>query len=100
MASITEYETEQLQKANATGRTPGFANAVSEDEANELYNTFAVPAPGASLSQAATANLNPWEGVTEIVEIPNRGHALTTDIGWPEVADTALRFVRRFCDPG
>ena len=117
-----------------------FANAVSEDEAKELYNTFAVPASGAPLFQAATANLNPWtevkvktknpdrgplliisgqkdntvpwsisnasykrqkrnEGVTEIVEIPDRGHALTIDHGWREVADTALGFVNRFVKP-
>jgi non-heme chloroperoxidase len=115
----------------------GFANAVSEDEAKELYETYAVPAPGAPLFQAATANLNPWteakvdhknpergpllimsgekdhtvpwaianasfkkqkhnEGVTEIVEVANRGHALTIDSGWREVADTALAFVQRF----
>ena len=115
----------------------GFANAVSEDEAKELYETYAVPAPGAPLFQAASANLNPWteakvdtknpergplliisgekdntvpwsianasykkqsrnEAVTEIVELPNRGHALTIDSGWREVADTALAFVRRF----
>jgi pimeloyl-ACP methyl ester carboxylesterase len=114
-----------------------FANAVSEEEAKELYDTFAVPAPGQPLFQAATANLNPWteakvnsknpergplliisgeqdntvpwaianasfkrqkrnEGVTEIVEIPGRGHALVIDSGWREVADTALAFVRRF----
>jgi non-heme chloroperoxidase len=114
-----------------------FANAVSEREAKELYETFAVPAPGAPLFQAATANLNPWteakvdtknpdrgpllivsgekdntvpwavanaaykrqkrnEGVTEIVKIPKRGHALTIDSGWREVADTALAFVKRF----
>jgi non-heme chloroperoxidase len=114
-----------------------FANAVSEDEAKELYETFAVPAAGAPLFQAATANLNPWteakvnsknpdrgplliisgekdntvpwaianasfkkqrrnEGVTEIKEIPDRGHALTIDSGWREVADTALAFVTRF----
>ena len=36
------------------------------------------------------------EGVTEIVEIPNRGHALTIDSGWREVADKALGFVQRF----
>ena len=36
------------------------------------------------------------EDVTEIVEIPNRGHALTIDSGWREVADTALEFVKRF----
>jgi non-heme chloroperoxidase len=115
----------------------GFANAVGEDEAKELYETFAVPTSGAPLFQAATANLNPWtevkvdtknpergplliisaekdhtvpwaisnasykkqkrnEGVTEIVEMPNRGHALTIDSGWREVADKALAFLKRF----
>jgi non-heme chloroperoxidase len=114
-----------------------FANAVTEDEARELYDTYAVPASGAPLFQAASANLNPWTeakvdsrnpnrgplliisgerdhtvpwaianasfkrqqknpGVTEIIEIPNRGHALTIDSGWREVADTALAFVKRF----
>jgi non-heme chloroperoxidase len=32
----------------------------------------------------------------EIVEMKNRGHALTIDSGWREVADTALAFVKRF----
>ena len=54
-------------------------------------------------------NTVPWEtanasykqhtknkGVTEIVEMPNRGHAPTIDSGWREVAETALGFVRRF----
>ena len=35
-------------------------------------------------------------GVTEIVEMKGRGHALTIDSGWREVCDTALQFVRRF----
>jgi pimeloyl-ACP methyl ester carboxylesterase len=114
-----------------------FANAVTEDEARQLYETYTVPASGAPLFQAAAANLNPWteakvdtknpdrgplliisgerdhtvpwaianasykrqkrnEGVTEIVEMPNRGHALTIDSGWREVAEKALAFVRRF----
>jgi non-heme chloroperoxidase len=114
-----------------------FANAVSEEEAKELFETFAVPAPGAPLFQAATANLNPWTeakvdsenpergplliisgekdhtvpfalsnaafkkqdrnpGVTEFAEIAGRGHALTIDSGWREVADKALEFVKRF----
>ena len=34
--------------------------------------------------------------VTEIVEMPDRGHALTIDGGWREVADKALAFVKRF----
>jgi pimeloyl-ACP methyl ester carboxylesterase len=114
-----------------------FANAVSEEEAKELYETHAVPAPGAPLFQAATANFNPWTeakvdtknpdrgplliisgekdhtvpwaianasykrqqhnpGVTEIVEMPGRGHALTIDSGWHDVAQTAMEFVKRY----
>jgi non-heme chloroperoxidase len=115
----------------------GWANALDEDEAKQLYETFHVPAPGAPIFQAAMANLNPGaetkvdsrtsergplliftgekdhavppamsnaafkkqkhnEGVTELVEVPNRGHSLTIDSGWREVADTALGFVKRF----
>jgi pimeloyl-ACP methyl ester carboxylesterase len=33
--------------------------------------------------------------VTEIIKVPNRGHSLTIDGGWREVADAALAFVRR-----
>jgi len=33
---------------------------------------------------------------TEIVEMKGRGHSLTIDSGWAEVADTALAFVKRF----
>lgn len=36
------------------------------------------------------------EGVTEIVKMPNRGHALTIDSGWREGADKSLEFVKRF----
>ena len=35
-------------------------------------------------------------GITEIVEVPGRGHSLTIDHGWQEVAETALAFVQRF----
>ena len=119
----------------------GFANAVSEEEAKELYEQFAVPGSGAPIFQASTANLNPWTeakvdienpdrgpllitsgekdhqvpwslsnaaykrqqhnpGVTEIIEIPGRGHALTIDRGWREVAEIALQFVQRFVAAG
>src|SRR6202162_3300574 len=37
-----------------------FANAVTEDEAKQLYETFAVPAAARPLFQGAAANLNPW----------------------------------------
>ena len=114
-----------------------FANAVDEEQAKQLYESYSVPAPGRPLFQAATANLNPrteakvdteypqrgpllviagdrdhtvpWaiasasykrqkhnQGVTEIIKLPIRGHALTIDSGWREVADTALAFVGRF----
>src|SRR5262249_22244412 len=36
------------------------------------------------------------QGVTEIVKMSGRGHSLTIDAGWREVAETALEFVRRF----
>ncbi len=39
-----------------------FANAVSEEEAKELYETYAVPASGKPIFQAAAANLNPLDG--------------------------------------
>src|SRR5438046_5452152 len=115
----------------------GWANALGEDEAKDLYETYHVPASGVPLFQAALANLNPWteakvdtknpdrgpllfisgekdntvpwaitnasykqqkgnKAVTEIVEMPNRGHALVIDSGWREVADTALAFVKRY----
>ena len=35
-------------------------------------------------------------GVTEVAQIPHRGHSLTIDAGWREVAQTALAFVQRF----
>ncbi len=53
-----------------------FANAVSEDEAHELYNTYAVPAAGLPLFQAASANLNPWTEVKVKVKNPDRGPLL------------------------
>jgi non-heme chloroperoxidase len=115
----------------------GWANALSDEEAKQLYDTYHVAAPGVALIQMASANVNPrteakadtknpdrgplliidgekdhtvpWaianasfkrqqrnEGVTEIKKIPNRGHSLTIDSGWREVAETALAFVKRF----
>jgi pimeloyl-ACP methyl ester carboxylesterase len=114
-----------------------FANTVEEDEAHELYDTYAVPASGTPLWQAAAANLNPWTevkvdvkypdrgpllvvsgqedntappamargiykeqqhnpGITEFVELADRGHGLVVDHGWRDVAETALHFIQRF----
>lgn len=48
------------------------------------------------LANAAYERQSRNEGVTEIVEMPGRGHGLTIDHGWREVAETARAFVRRF----
>jgi pimeloyl-ACP methyl ester carboxylesterase len=49
-----------------------------------------------SISNASYKREKRNEGITEIVKIPGRGHALTIDAGWREVADTALGFIKRF----
>jgi non-heme chloroperoxidase len=56
----------------------GFANAVSEDEAKELYENFSVPTSGAPLFQAATANLNPWTEAKVDTKNAKRGPLLIT----------------------
>src|SRR5258708_1763964 len=53
-----------------------FANAVSEDEAKQLYETFAVPASGLPIFQAAAANLNPWTEAKVDTKNPGRGPLL------------------------
>ncbi len=115
----------------------GWANALDDQEARQLYDKYHVPGPGVALAQMANANINPFteakvdprnpdrgplliiegekdhtvpwaianaaykrqkhnQSVTEITTIPNRGHSLTIDNGWREVAQTALDFVKRF----
>jgi len=54
----------------------GFANAVSEAEAKELYDKYAVPGAGAPLFQAAAANINPWTEAKVDTENPERGPLL------------------------
>lgn len=49
-----------------------------------------------ALANAAYKRQQRNAAVTEIIEVPERGHALTIDDGWREVAETALAFVRRF----
>src|SRR5438105_6122505 len=49
-----------------------------------------------ALSNASYNQQQHNENVTEVAEIPGRGHALVIDHGWREVADTALAFVKRF----
>jgi non-heme chloroperoxidase len=49
-----------------------------------------------AIANAAYKRQRRNSAVTEIVKIPNRGHSLTIDHGWREVAQTALDFVKRF----
>ncbi len=113
----------------------GFTNAVSEQEAKELYAKYAIPAPGRPLFQAATATFNPnsatkvnvdnatrgpllliagsadntvptvlvksalkvyhkSSAVTEYKEFAGRGHSLTIDSGWRELAEYILNWLR------
>jgi non-heme chloroperoxidase len=52
-----------------------------------------------SITNASFGQQKDNASLTEIVEIPNRGHSLTIDSGWREVADKALDFIKRFVQP-
>jgi pimeloyl-ACP methyl ester carboxylesterase len=54
----------------------GFANAVDEQEAKELYEAYAVPGSGVPIFQAASANLNPWSEAKVDTKNPERGPLL------------------------
>ena len=56
-----------------------FANAVSENEARDLHATFAVPAPGKPLFQAAFANVHPGTEAKVDTTNPERGPLLILD---------------------
>jgi pimeloyl-ACP methyl ester carboxylesterase len=112
----------------------GFGNALSAEESAELYERWAIPSPGRTLFEAATANLsprspakvqtdNPTRGpllitaggrdhtvprsiskqtlrlyrkspaATDYREFRDRGHSLTIDSGWREVADAVLAWL-------
>jgi pimeloyl-ACP methyl ester carboxylesterase len=49
-----------------------------------------------AIANAAYKRQRRNESVTEIERVPNRGHSLTIDHGWREVAEKALAFVKRF----
>lgn len=113
-----------------------FGNALSEEESNDLYRRWAIPAPAKPLFEAAAANFslhspdkvntsNEDRGpllltmggkdhtvpeaitkstlkqyrhsgaVTDLEEFPDRGHSLTIDAGWREVADACLAWLGR-----
>lgn len=112
-----------------------FANAVSQEESDELFERWTIPAPGRPLFEAAAANFDPHspakvatdnqdrgpllliasgrdhtvpesvtratlkqyrhsDAVTDLQTFPDRGHSLTIDSGWAEVAETCLRWLK------
>ncbi|MBL7488654.1 alpha/beta hydrolase [Frankia sp. AgB1.9] len=113
-----------------------FGNTIPEDESQQLFDTWVIPAPGKPLFEAAAANFDPHspaavntknEGrgpllliaggkdhtvpevvtratlkqyrhssaVTDILDFADRGHSLTIDHGWREVADASLDWLRK-----
>ena len=113
----------------------GFGNALSEQESDELFESWTIPSPARPLFQAAVANFalhspaavetsNETRGplllmsgledhtvpdvvtrstlkqyrkstaVTELKQFEGRGHSLTIDHGWREVADAVLIWLK------
>lgn len=111
-----------------------FGNALSQEESDQLFERWTIPAPGKPLFEAAAANFNPHspakvdtgnEGrgpllliasgkdhtvpesvtratlkqyrhsgaVTDLKTFEDRGHSLTIDSGWGEVADHCLSWL-------
>jgi non-heme chloroperoxidase len=90
----------QAAAANLNPWTEARVNSKNPDRgpllivSGELDHTVPWAVANASYKREKT---NP--GVTEIIEIKGRGHSLTIDNGWREVAQTALAFVQRFLQP-
>ena len=113
-----------------------FGNALSEDESQQLFDAWTIPAPGRPLFEAASANFSPHspaavdtrnggrgplllvmggqdhtvpeaitkstlkqyrhsDAVTDLLEFDDRGHSLTIDSGWRDVADGCLAWLDR-----
>ena len=112
----------------------GFGNAVTEEESDQLFESWTIPSPARPLFQAAAANFavhsqakvatdNETRGplllisgtadhtvpdvttrstlkqyrdssaVTELQQVEGRGHSLTIDNGWKDVADAVLTWL-------
>jgi pimeloyl-ACP methyl ester carboxylesterase len=113
-----------------------FGNALSDDESQQLFDAWTIPAPGRPLFEAASANFSPHspaavdtrnagrgplllvmggrdhtvpeaitkstlkqyrhsDAVTDLLEFDDRGHSLTIDSGWRDVADGCLAWLDR-----
>src|SRR5258705_1156683 len=78
----------------------GWANALDEKEAKQLYDTFHVAGSGISLVQMGNANLNPWTEAKVSTKNPDRGPLLIIDgekdhtVPWA-IANAAYKRQRR-----
>jgi alpha-beta hydrolase superfamily lysophospholipase len=113
----------------------GFGNALTEEESDELFDKWSIPAPARPLFEAAMANFslhsqakvdtkNETRGplllisgledhtvsdvttrltlkqyrhlaaVTELKQFEHRGHSLTVDSGWKEVANAVMQWLQ------
>jgi pimeloyl-ACP methyl ester carboxylesterase len=117
----------------------GFGNELTQEESDNLYEQWSIPAPARPLFQAAVANFAPHSearvntanqtrgplllisgkqdhtvpdvttrstlkqyrnstAVTELKQFEGRGHSLTIDSGWREVADATLEWLDAMTD--
>jgi pimeloyl-ACP methyl ester carboxylesterase len=87
----------QMANANLNPRTEAKLNPKNPARGPLLIidgeNDHTVPW---AIANAAFKRQRQNPGITEIEKVPNRGHALTIDSGWREVAERALAFVKRF----
>jgi pimeloyl-ACP methyl ester carboxylesterase len=87
----------QMANANVNPWTEAKADTLNPDRGPMLIidgeKDHTVPW---AIANAAYKRQRRNEAVTEIEKIPNRGHSLTIDHGWREVAERALAFVKRF----
>lgn len=87
----------------------GFGNQLSAEESEELYRRWTIPSPARPLllivgehdhtvppaiTHGTLKLYRRSPALTELKQMPNRGHSLTMDKGWREVAETALSWLR------
>jgi len=96
--TITGPEREQIARAKESAlRTEAQVDTKNPDRgplliiAGQEDHTVPPAVSRAAFEQQQKHNI----GVTEYIELPGRGHALTVDHGWRDVASLALAFIRR-----
>ena len=68
----------------------GFGNALSEEESDDLYDRWAIPSPGRTLFEAASANLVPHSPAKVKTENATRGPLLLTAGGKDHTVPAAI----------